>query len=211
MTLVLDIAKAIAPVFVLLLLSEILWRRKVLRGETSRKILHILIGGYIAFWPQFLSFREIQYVSIALFLVVLLSHRLHLFHAINDVKRKTWGDLLYAVGIGLTATLTHSSWVFAVAILHLSVADGLAGLIGSRYGKSTQYKVLGNNKSLIGTGTFIVASFIILAIFSQSCPMTTAPILIAVLPFVAALIENIGVRGTDNVLIPLLIVAVFSV
>lgn len=205
-----EIIKAIGPIFLLLLISEVLWRSKVLRGESARKTLHIIIGSYVALWPRFLSFQQIQLISIALLVVVLLSHRLHIFHAINDVRRKTWGDSLYAVGIGLTATLTSSPWIFAVAVLHMSVADGFAGLIGTRYGKSNQYKVFGNTKTFMGTGTFIVLSFVILALFSQSCPTQTMPIFIALLPFMAAFVENIGVRGTDNVMIPLLIVAVFS-
>ncbi len=204
-----EILKAIGPIFFLLIISEALWRSKVLRGESARKTLHIIIGSYVALWPRFLSFQQIQLISVALLVVVLLSHRLHIFHAINDVRRKTWGDSLYAVGIGLTATLTSSPWIFAVAVLHMSVADGFAGLIGSRYGKSNQYKVFGNTKSFLGTGTFIVLSFIILALFSQSCPTQTLPIVIALLPFMAAFVENIGIRGTDNVMIPLLIVAVF--
>lgn len=209
-TALLEIVKAIGPIFILLLVSEVLWRTKKLRGETARKSLHIVIGSYVALWPIFLTFQQIQLISVALFIVVLISHRLHIFHAINDVRRKTWGDLLYAVGIGLTATLTSSPWVFAVAILHMSVADGFAGLVGSNYGKSNQYKVFGNNKSIVGTGTFIALSLIILALFSQSNPTQTAPYIIALLPFMAAAVENIGVMGTDNVMIPLLLIAVFS-
>lgn len=205
-----EIAQAIGPVFLLLLFSEILWRKKTLRGESARKLLHILIGSYIAFWPLFITFRQIQLISIALFTVVYLSHRFHIFHAINDVKRKTWGDLLYAVGIGLTATFTHSAWIYAVAVLHLSVADGFAGLLGCQFGKNNQYKVFGNTKSIVGTATFIICSFIILSIFSSTNPTNAPAILVALLPFMAATIENIGVMGTDNVLIPLLIIAVFS-
>lgn len=206
----LDIVKAVGPIFVLLLISEALWRTKLLRGETARKSLHIIIGSYVALWPRFLTFQQIQIISIALLVVVLASHRLHIFHAINDVHRKTWGDSLYAVGIGLTATLTSSPWVFAVAILHMSVADGFAGLVGSKYGKSNQYKVFGNKKSVVGTSTFIFLSLIILALFSQSNPTQTAPYIIAVLPILAAAVENIGVMGTDNVMIPILLIAVFS-
>jgi phytol kinase len=205
-----DILKAIGPIFVLLLISEVLWRTKILRGESARKTLHIIIGSYVAIWPKFLSFEQIQVISLALLVVVLASHRLHIFHAINDVRRKTWGDSLYAVGIGLTATLTASPWIFAVAVLHMSVADGFAGLIGTRYGKHNQYKVFGNTKSFLGTTTFIVLSFLILALFSKSCPTQTLPFVVAVLPFMAAFVENIGVRGTDNVMIPLLIVAAFT-
>jgi len=208
---IVDILQATAPIFILLLLSEFLWRAKILRGEAARKLLHIVIGSYVALWPYFLTFRTIQLLALAMFIVVALSHRFKLFHAINDVHRKTKGDLLYAVGIGLVASLTHSPWIFAVAVLHMSVADGLAGLVGSRYGKTSGYKIFGYQKSAIGTATFVVSSFFILAMLSPFHPFATPAIVVAFLPFAAAALENIGVRGTDNVLIPLLIVAIFTI
>lgn len=201
----------LGPIFLVLLLSEVLWRSKRLRGESARKLLHIVIGSYVASWPLFMSFRTIQYISLAFIVVVLLSHKFHIFHAINDVKRKTWGDVMYAVGIGLTATLTTSEWIFAVAVLHMSFADGLAGLIGTRYGKSTQYKIFGGKKSLAGTMTFIACSYVILILFGPSHPFETPALLVASIPFLAAMVENIGYRGIDNVLIPLLIVVAFTI
>jgi phytol kinase len=200
----------IVPVFILLVLSEILWRSKILRGEAARKLLHIIIGSYVASWPFFMSFTLIQAISIAFIVVVVLSHKFHIFHAINDVKRKTWGDILYAAGIGLTAALTTSEWVFAVAVLHMSFADGLAGLVGTKFGKKTRYEVLGTTKSIVGTMTFIVCSYIILILFGPSHPFQTPAALVASIPFLAATVENFGVRGADNVLIPLLIVFAFS-
>lgn len=207
--LIIDLFLAAAPIFVLLVLSEFLWRKKILRGEAARKILHIFIGCYIALWPYMLSFGTIQFISIALLVVVYVSHVFHVFHAINGVKRKTWGDVLYAVAIGLTATLTKEPWVFTIAILHMSLADGLAGLVGTRHGKRSTYTVFGYEKSVVGTLTFILSSYAILLLTLPFHPVDILPILLVV-PLVAGAIENIGIAGTDNVLIPLLIVAVFS-
>ena len=203
-----EILVAVVPLAVLLVLSEMFWRAKVLRGEAARKMLHIIIGSYVASWPYFVSFRQIQLIALAMFAGVVLSHKFHIFHAINDVKRKTWGDMLYAVGVGVTAALAREPWVFALAILHMSVADGLAGLAGSCYGKNTEYKVFGNKKSLIGTFVFTVVSFALLTIFAATgSPVTFEMALI--LPPVLAVIENIGIRGADNILVPALVALFF--
>lgn len=200
------LAVAVVPIFLLLVLSEILWRAKLLRGEAARKLLHIIIGSYVATWPFFISFAEIEKLSVALFVVVTLSHYLHIFHAIIDVKRRSLGDLLYAIGIGVTAILVRNPWIFAVAILHLSISDGLAGLVGNKYGKGNTYKVLGKTKSLVGSGVFALSSLLILlAIVPAHLHITLGPLLI-LLPLTAVLVENIGVFGTDNVLVPLLFV-----
>lgn len=196
---------AIGPLFFLLVLSEILWRSKVLRGEPARKLLHIIIGSYVASWAFFLTARHIEFLSALLFVGVAVSHRFKIFHAILDVKRKTWGDLFYALGIGLTAFLSQSPWIFAVAILHMSIGDGLAGLIGAKYGKGGQYRILGQRKSLAGSFAFAVSSLIILAIIVPG-PLHIAlgPVAL-VLPITATLAENLGVYGSDNITVPLLL------
>jgi dolichol kinase len=206
----LDLIVAAGPIFILLVLSEILWRSKILRGEAARKVLHIFIGCYIAAWPFLMPFRTIQLISIALLVVVYISHTFHVFHAINGVKRKTWGDVLYAVAIGVTASLTKNPWVFTIAILHMSLADGLAGLVGTHYGKRSTYTILGYEKSFVGSVTFILSSFVILIATATHHPQGVSFAALGALPFIAAGIENLGIAGTDNVLIPLLIVAVFS-
>lgn len=207
----LDLIVAAGPIFILLVLSEILWRSKVLQGEAARKVLHIFIGCYIAAWPFLMPFRTVQFISIALLIVVYISHTLHIFHAINGVKRKTWGDVLYAVAIGVTASLTKNPWVFTIAILHMSLADGLAGLMGTHYGKQNSYTIFGYEKSVVGTVTFALCSYAILLATAPHHPAGIPIIALYVLPLIAAAIENLGIAGTDNVLIPLLIVAVFSV
>jgi phytol kinase len=203
-----EIALAVVPVALLLILSEILWRAHLLRGEPARKLLHIIIGSYVAYWLYFLTFREIQLLSLAMLIGVTISHKYHIFHAITDVKRKTWGDIFYAVGLGLIAVLAKQPWAFAIAVLHMSVADGLAGLIGTEFGKGNRYKVLGATKSVVGTLSFVVVSFALFAVFNHYHPSAIIwPVMLA-MPSFLALIENLGVYGTDNILIPLLVVII---
>jgi phytol kinase len=142
--------------------------------------------------------------------VVLLSQRYNIFKAINDVKRKTWGDVLYALGIGLTATLTRDPWIFAVAILFMSLSDGMAGLVGVHYGKKSQYTVFGNKKSIAGTLAFILCSFAILIGIQTVHTLEISPLMFVILPFMAAALENLGSLGSDNILIPVLVVLALS-
>lgn len=203
-----ELALATGPVALLLVLSEILWRTHLLRGEAARKLLHIIIGSYVAYWLYFLTFREIQFLSLAMLVGVTLSHKFHIFHAITDVKRKTWGDIFYAVGLGLTAVVAKQPWVFALAVLHMCIADGLAGLIGTEFGKKTRYKVLGTTKSLVGTATFVVVSVLLFAVFNHYHPAEIIWPVMIVMPLFLALVENVGVYGTDNILIPLLVAVI---
>ncbi len=206
------IAIAILPVFILLILTEGLWRSNRLRGESARKLIHIIVGSYVAFWPFFISFEAIQAISAAFLLVVVISQRFDIFKAIHGVARRTWGEVLFAVGIGLIAVLATEPWIFAACILHMSVADGFAALAGKRWGKGNRYKVDGHEKSVVGTTVFWFCSLIIIGVTIYFVPELQAvaqPILIW-LPLAAALTENIGIGGTDNVLVPLLVFTVLS-
>lgn len=203
----LELAVATVPIAALLVLSEIMWRARLIRGEVARKLLHIIVGSYVAYWLYFLTFEQIELLAVAMLVGVSISHRYHIFHAITDVKRKTWGDIFYAAGLGLIAFITRQPWVFALAVLHMSVADGLAGLVGTKLGKGNTYKVLGATKSVAGTVTFAIASLVLLLAFRASHPEIGLPIVIS-LPLVLAAVENFGVYGTDNLMIPVLVAIV---
>ena len=116
---------SLAAIFLLLLITESLWRQHKLPTETSRKIIHMGTGVIIAFWPLYLSWLTIQLLSLCLLVVILLSHHFHIFKSIHSVKRLTKGEILYPVGIGLCALLEPAPWMFTAAILHLALADGL--------------------------------------------------------------------------------------
>lgn len=202
-----DIALAVLPVFALLVLTEVLWRRNSLRGESARKLIHIIVGSYVAFWPFMISFDAIQAISAAFLLVIALSLKFGIFKAIHGVARRTWGEVLFAVGIGLIAVLTDEPWVFAACILHMSVADGFAALAGKRWGGEMRYKIDGHEKSVVGTVVFWLCSLLITALAVANIPDLQANMFVYLLwlPIATSVTENIGIGGTDNVLVPLLV------
>ncbi len=207
-----SITLAVLPVFVLLILTEILWRRNSLRGESARKLIHIIVGSYVAFWPFIISFKAIQAISAAFLAVIGISLYFGIFKSIHGVARRTWGEALFAVGIGLIAVLTDDPWVFAACILHMSVADGFAALAGKRWGKGNRYHVGGHEKSIVGTATFWVCSLLITGLAIANIPDLQANMSVYLLwlPFATSLTENIGIGGTDNVLVPLLVYVVLT-
>lgn len=198
---------AVLPVFTLLLMTELLWRTNLLRGESARKTVHIVVGTYVAFWPFIISFELIRLISVAFLMVVFMSLYFGIFRAIHGVARETWGEVLFAVGIGMIATLTDQPWVFAACILHMGVADGFAALFGMRWGKGNRYMVFGHQKSIVGSTTFWICSLIITGITIYNLPYLhgNAQTLLLWLPFAAVFAENIGIGGTDNVLVPLIV------
>lgn len=207
-----QILLAVVPVLVLLLVSELLWRSNRLRGESARKFIHILVGSYVAFWPFFISFKAIQAISAAFLLVIAVSLKFNIFKSIHGVARQTWGEALFAIGIGLIAVLTTDPWIFAACILHMSVADGFAALAGKRWGKGNRYTVENHEKSVAGTVTFWLCSLVITAVAIWQIPELgrNMSALLLWLPLATSLTENVGIGGTDNVLVPLLVYVALS-
>lgn len=204
---------AIGGVLAILAISEVLWRTNKMRGEDARKFVHIAVGTFVAFWPYFMTWHEIQLMAVAFFVVVLVSLRANVFHAIHNVKRKTWGELCFPIGIGLSALIAPPPIIFAAAILHLSLADGFAAIIGKRFGMLHQYTIRNYTKTLVGTFSFWVISTIIVfttvMLSSSGLSWPLLPLLVW-LPLAASLVENLALAGTDNIFVPLLIIAVLQ-
>jgi dolichol kinase len=203
---------SVGIIFMLLIFSEYLRRVKHMHAEISRKLVHVLVGSFIAFWPFYMSWQAIRVLAIALRVVIFLSRELHVFKAIHSVRRRAWGELLFPVSVLVASFLTQSKWVFAAAILHMSLADGFAALIGTNFGKKTAYKMFGQVKSLAGTLTFIVISFAITfwTIHAGNLLQTDIGLVVLWLPLTAALVENIGVFGIDNLFVPMLVLLVLN-
>ena len=139
-----NLAIALGPVGVVLIASEYLWRHKYLKGERARKFIHILAGAWVAFWPYYLPFDGIFILGCMMLALVIYSRFTNLFHAIYSVKRKTYGDIFYAIAIMACALWASSDWAFTIAILVLAVADGAAAVSGRLWAKKT-YLVFGQS------------------------------------------------------------------
>lgn len=192
-------------IFALLIASELWWRKRHPHGEFSRKFIHITVGSFVAFWPFFLDWNEIKLLSIAFIVVVLVSKRLKVFQAIHSVQRPTHGELLFAAAVGATALITQNEWIYMAAVLQMSLADGLAAVIGTRFGNHTRYMVFGHVKSVYGTATFFIVSMAILTVFSVYSGIELSLPMISGLALIASLAENVSVEGVDNLVVPVLI------
>jgi phytol kinase len=203
-----EILVTVLVVGLLLLANEWWWRGRT-HGEASRKFIHITVGSFVAFWPLYLGWLEIELLSLAFVVAVLISQQLNLLKTIHSVQRPTWGEVFFGLSVGSVALLTHNPAVYAVALLHMSLADGLAAILGVRYGASNAYQLFNIKKSLAGTATFAVVSTLILIGFAAHQQTGFHPAYVLVI-ITATLIENVGVKGLDNLLVPLLVAVVLQ-
>jgi len=207
---------ATLPVGIVLLASEYLWRKKILKGERARKFIHILAGVWMAFWPFYIPFDGIFMLGAMAFTLLLYSRLTNLLHAIYAVKRKTYGELFFALAIIVSAYLAREPWVFTVSILFLALADGGAAVVGRFWGLKNQYLVFGNKnltKSVTGTAAFVGLAYVSVGIglvLGGSDVFSGNVAYFVLLPLVMAAIENVSPYGLDNFATPLLATIVFN-
>lgn len=175
--------------------------------EIIRKIVHIGTGNVIliAWWLNIPAFVGIT-ASIFASIITLLSYIFPILPGINSVGRQSLGTFFYALSIGI---LVAGFWYLqqpqyaVIGILTMAWGDGLAALIGQRFGKH-KYQLLGSNKSWEGSLTmtffsFLINMFILLATQGNIWQTWIISIFVAI---VATTLEAFSFLGIDNLTVP---------
>jgi phytol kinase len=191
----------------LLVIAEFSRRYTKVDSEFTRKIVHIGTGNVIllAWWFHIPTFIII-FASIIASFVAIVSYFLPILPSVNGVGRKSLGTLFYAMSIGI---LTGLFWengqqqYTVMGILIMSYGDGMAALIGKKWGKNP-YQVWGNKKSWQGSLTMTFVSILITVIvltFTDNWQLENMIIALIVGIF-ATILETISYIGIDNLTVP---------
>ncbi len=209
----LSIFLSLVAIFILLVISEMLWRHKKLSDEMTRKIVHISVAVFVAFWPYYMSYHWIQFLAIAFLAVIIFSRYMHIFKGILHVKRKTYGDMFFPLSILILAILQPNKLVFTIALLNIGLSDGIAALVGQKYGKKNKYKIFGQTKSVAGTLAFIFISYLIIIaakLFHPHLDVGLTWLNMLIIPPILAFVENVSVYGADDLTIPLVLLVILK-
>lgn len=204
---------ALVAVFFLIIAAERLRKSHKLKPEITRKFIHITVGSFVAFWPFFMPDYMIYGICLAFIAVVTASRFLGFFPSIHKVDRKTWGDVLFPLGIAATLLLAGNDWIFAASILHLSLADGFAALAGERFGAKNSYRIWGYKKTLAGNAAFFLISLVIVGSLAWLDPanfINLSGMQVIAFATIATVLESVAIRGSDNIVVPLAVVLLLN-
>ena len=176
--------------------------------EIIRKIVHIGTGNVIiiAWWLDIPAFVGI-YASILASIITLLSYKFPILPGINSVGRHSWGTFFYAVSIGVLVAVfwhLHQPQYAVLGIMTMAWGDGLAALIGKRFGKH-KYIVFGSQKSWEGSLTVTLISYFICAtllLVTQGNIWQTW-IVSLIVAAIATILEAFSFLGIDNLTVPI--------
>ncbi|MCY7277753.1 MAG: SEC59/DGK1/VTE5 family protein [Phormidesmis sp. CAN_BIN44] len=131
-------------------------------AEVIRKVVHMGTGNVIliAWWLKIPLWVGVS-ASILFSAIALVSYYVPILPNINSIGRKSFGTFFYAVSIGVLVAWFWSinlPQYAALGILVMTWGDGLAALIGRRFGRHT-YKLWDMQKSWEGSGTMALVSY----------------------------------------------------
>ncbi len=172
--------------------------------EIVRKIIHIGIGPLIPI-AQFLKINQSSALIFTgiVTLMVLINYTYKLFPTIEDVERESYGTLFYCLSLFILIYLFWDKDPYALinGFFIMTFGDGLAGLIGKSF-KSKSWIFLKQTKSLYGTITMFLTSFIVVSSigYAQQNSFNLNYFTIA---FFATLLEQLSFLGIDNFIVPI--------
>jgi len=193
-------------VAVLLFISEkLLSKYKVF----SRKFLHIMVGNVLFVLPIFETKFAMTFLAAAPFIPLTFLMSPHSPLKIKDKISSSGhglGLVYYAISWTVLAFLFFDKpWIIAVGIAAMSYGDGMASLIGTRFGKR-KYHFFGETKSIEGSVTmyFVLVAVMWIAlkyynyIFSNVSVVPMNFVILLFVPLIATLFEATTPKGLDN-------------
>jgi phytol kinase len=187
-------------------------RQLKINAETSRKFVHVVAGVMTVLLPHIITFAQIRFISALFIPVMLASKRLNVFESIHKVARRTYGEIYFPLSILLVATAFPHTVIFSFGVLVMALGDGLASIIGQRYGKQ-RYNLWAAEKSYIGSSVFWLTVFVICLASFAFYPISVweAGLLSVAISSLLTLTEASLAYGLDNLVLPLLASTLLSV
>jgi dolichol kinase len=197
--------------FLLVLTEKVLAKRYPLQ---SRKLLHMLTGNIAFLLPVFVTREIMAFVAAGPF--ILFTFLMSPYSPIKSMRGKT-SEAGHGLGLVYYAiTWTILAYVFfdhrviiAIGILAMSYGDGLASLIGVKYGKR-KYTIFHDTKSYVGSMVMGIATFAMLLVAVGFYQFFGTPVVLSVMllvklvaiALVAMVVEAATPFGLDNLSVP---------
>lgn len=193
-----------AYIFIILGISGLLKKKKILSDEGNRKLVHILVSG------AYIIMYKVIYININIIIIPLLfaiinyiSNKKNIFKGMEISTRKSYGTVYYPISMAIMATITYFKPEFypyyGIGLFIMAFADGFAPIIGN---KIKSKKVLNTDKTVVGSITVFIISIIVIVIFNRIFNLELELFKILILGIYSTAVELVSSKY-DNLLLPL--------
>ena len=185
--------------------AEFLYKRKI-APYITRKIVHIGGGIVTALLPIFVNLETVIILGIGFCLLLVLSKQKKFLNSVHNINNHTMGALLFAPSLTLTAVIFWplNTLIFQGAALVLGLSDGIAGIVGARYGRR-RYRITGD-KTMEGSLIFFLITVLILlgVLYINGAAFTLDRALIVFgSSLLLTIVEATFGKGWDNLFVPI--------
>jgi phytol kinase len=177
----------------------------------ARKFLHIMTGNIAFILPLFQTRWIMAFLAAGPFII--FTFLMSPYSPVRSLRGKT-SEAGHGLGLVYYAiTWTVLAYVFfdhreiiAIGILAMSYGDGLASLIGTKYGRR-KYTVLKETRSYVGSATMFLCTFLLLvvALVFYAAPMSDylrVGVYLLCIAGVCTVVEGVTPLGLDNLSVP---------
>jgi len=202
-------ALIISTIFILLILvSEIAHKRGV-DVEITRKFVHFT-GAFVTIFLPFIiqSHLTVLCLAIGFALIMILSRKCGLLQSIHGVERKSEGAIYHPIAIYacfLYSQHLAQPWFYVISILILAISDALAALVGKNYGAKEFVVEAGTRKTIEGSVTFFLSSFLIthlILLLTTGTGRLECVLTALLISLIVTIFEGVSLKGADNLFIP---------
>lgn len=195
-------------VFLVLGATALLKRKAGLTDEGSRKIVHVTVGfAWIAMYFCFGASWHLLIPPLTFVALNYISYKKDLFTAMerSDKDAASLGTVYYPISMTALALLTLADGRFLVpygiGLMCMALGDGLAPYFGAI--KRGNRPLLGGKRTIWGTLSVFAVCWLVAGIMTLcfSLPLTWYET--ALLGLAGAILELIGLRGFDNLTLPI--------
>ncbi len=197
----------------LLVFNELTYRRLELKGEITRKLAHFTATlATIPFPYLFSNHWYVLLLALFFFLLLFISRHGTQLKSIHDITRKSLGSYMLPLAIYLTflvANKLENRFFFILPVLILAISDPIAGILGLNINRYNHRIVLFGHKfkkTWLGSGSFLVSSFMIsiIALYFNRMVFDLKTFWLGLgIAVVSTVVEFFSYKGTDNLFIPL--------
>lgn len=178
-------------------------KKKHLQRETSRKLIHILVG---LSWPIMIYFFKFSYHLIipplSFIVINYISYKKDLITSMQNSNNYK-GTIYYALSFTILSIITFFNHAFlpfyGLGVLTMAIGDGLAPFSG----RLSNTKINNSKKTYLGSLTVAISCLLLTIIFSSLYSLQYNIIEILIISLSASFLEFFDYKGTDNLTLPL--------
>ena len=195
-------------IFTVIGISTVMQNKKLIGEEGARKFIHIGVSNWWILAMLFFTDESAIWFAVVppvtFILLNYLSYRLNLLSAMERGGKGNLGTVYFPISLFILVVLTFGilkePMIGAVGILVMGYGDGLAAIIGNKYGK---HKII-YNKSIEGSITMFITSLIITATTLLIFSIYNFLLIALVVSIIATIVELFTPKGLDNLSVPLI-------